>query len=54
MRQHLVSDGNTSTHVHRIDGNERVSEIARMLSGDAVSEASLVHAASLLEENKNR
>ncbi len=50
----IVSDGNTSTHVHRIDGNERVSEIARMLSGDAVSEASLVHAASLLEENKNR
>jgi DNA repair protein RecN (Recombination protein N) len=47
----IVSNGNTSTHVHRIDGDERVTEIARMLSGDAVSEASLAHAASLLKEN---
>ena len=49
----IVSGGNTSTNVHRIDGNERVTEIARMLSGDAVSEASLAHAASLLNENAN-
>ncbi|MCR4940753.1 MAG: DNA repair protein RecN [Treponemataceae bacterium] len=48
----IVSDGNTSTHVHPVEGNERVAEIARMLSGDAVSEASLLHAASLLKENK--
>ena len=48
----IVSDGNTSTNVHYIEGNERVSEIARMLSGDAVSEASLLHASSLLEENQ--
>lgn len=49
----IVSEGNTSTHVHPVEGNERVSEIARMLSGDAVSEASLVHAASLLKEHGN-
>ena len=48
----VVSGGNTSTHVHRIDGDERVTEIARMLSGDAVSEASLAHAASLLKESR--
>ena len=44
-----VQDGSTSTHVHQISGDERVTEIARMLSGDAVSEASLQHARSLLQ-----
>lgn len=44
-----VKDGSTSTHVHQITGDERVTEIARMLSGDAVSEASLQHARALLQ-----
>ena len=43
-----VSDGKTSTHVREILGQERVSEIARMLSGDAASSQSLEHARSML------
>ena len=43
-----VSSGMTSTHVHEIVGEERVSEIARMLSGDAASSESLEHARSML------
>lgn len=43
-----VSEGITSSHVHPISGEERVREIARMLSGDADTEQSLEHARSLL------
>ncbi|WP_296323890.1 DNA repair protein RecN [Treponema sp. UBA3813] len=43
-----VSDGMTQTHVHGISGEERVSEIARMLSGDTASAESLEHARSML------
>lgn len=43
-----VNNQTTSTSVKPITGDERVSEIARMLSGDAVSEESLKHAASML------
>ncbi len=45
-----VSDGKTSTHVHEILGEERVSEIARMLSGDADSSQSLEHARAMLSK----
>ncbi|MCQ2573180.1 MAG: DNA repair protein RecN [Treponema sp.] len=45
-----VSDGVTSSHVHPISGDERVREIARMLSGDADTEQSLEHARSLLQK----
>ena len=45
-----VSDGKTSTHVHEILGEERVSEIARMLSGDADSSQSLEHARMMLSK----
>lgn len=41
----------TSTQVYQIEGRERVKEIARMLSGDVDSTASLEHASSLLERN---
>ncbi len=43
-----VSDGMTETHVRPISGEERVSEIARMLSGDSNSSESLEHARSML------
>ena len=43
-----VSDGMTQTHVHGISGEERVSEIAQMLSGDTASAESLEHARSML------
>ncbi|WP_407424961.1 DNA repair protein RecN, partial [Treponema sp.] len=45
-----VSGGMTQTHVHEISGEERVSEIARMLSGDSASEQSLEHARSMLSK----
>lgn len=45
-----VGDGVTQTMVSSVCGDERVSEIARMLSGDAASSESLDHARSLLEK----
>lgn len=45
-----VSGGKTISNVHPISGEERVSEIARMLSGDSDSEASLEHARTMLEK----
>ena len=44
-----VAQGNASTQVYPISGEKRVEEIARMLSGDAVSAVSLEHARSLLK-----
>ena len=38
------------TSIHAVSGEQRVSEIARMLSGDSESEASMEHARSMLEK----
>lgn len=48
-----VLDGRTFTNVETIDESERVSEIARMLSGDVSGSASLDHARELLEKYSN-
>ena len=40
----------TSTKVFPVDGDDRVKEIARMLSGDSWSQSSLDHAAAMLSE----
>ena len=45
-----VSGEITSSNVHPLEGEERVSEIARMLSGDAQTEESLEHARSMLNK----
>lgn len=45
-----VSNGTTHTQVRPVEGEERVAEIARMLSGDAASSESLEHARSLLSK----
>ena len=45
-----VNNGATFTSVHEITGEERVAEIARMLSGDAASSESLEHARSMLSK----
>lgn len=45
-----VSGGITSSNVHIVRGEERVAEIARMLSGDADTQASLGHARAMLEK----
>ena len=42
--------GGTRTRVVRVTGSERVTELARMLSGHERSEAALRHAAELLDE----
>ncbi len=44
-----VQGGKTSTGVRTIQGESRVEEIARMLSGDIVNPASLEHARTLLK-----
>ncbi len=44
-----VIGGKTSTGVRLINGEERVEEIARMLSGDSFNTASLEHARTLLK-----
>ncbi|MCQ2594210.1 MAG: DNA repair protein RecN [Treponemataceae bacterium] len=44
----FVENQKTTTKVHVITGQERVTEISRMLAGDMVSEASLEHARALL------
>ena len=41
-------EGRTISHVKRIDGDERVKEIARLLSGKA-SDSALIHARELIE-----
>ena len=43
-------DGRTVTRVRRVNGDDRVREVARMLAGDSAAAASLDHAARLLEE----
>lgn len=43
-----VSEGMTNTEVDPIEGEQRVTEIARMLSGDAASQESLEHAKAML------
>ncbi len=45
-----VSGGITSSNVHQVTGDERVAEIARMLSGDADTEQSLEHARTMLRK----
>ena len=41
-------DGRTLSHVKKIEGDERVKEIARLLSGKA-SDSALIHAKELIE-----
>ena len=44
-----VEKGRTLTQVARLDGKERVREIARMISGERVTDSVLKHAAELLK-----
>ena len=44
-------NGRTRTSVEYLDGEERLQEVARMLSGSRVTEAGLKHAAQLLKAN---
>ena len=45
------AQGRTSSTLSRIEGEDRVREIARLLSGSTISEAALANAEQLLNEN---
>ncbi len=47
----IEQNGRTVTRVERLEGRERVTELARMLSGSQVTDAVLKHAAQLLKTN---
>lgn len=44
-----VREGRTQTQVHSLDYDDRISEIAAMMSGDSTSETALAEARSLLQ-----
>jgi DNA repair protein RecN (Recombination protein N) len=46
-----IEMGSSFTHIQPVDGETRVKEIARMLSGDSASEISLEHARQLLRNS---
>lgn len=51
--RHLVvrketESGRTYTHISEVSGDSRIQELARMLSGNALDEAALAHARSLI------
>jgi DNA repair protein RecN (Recombination protein N) len=48
-KERAGDDGIPETHVRVVEGDERVAEVARMLSGDA-NEATLAHAREMLDE----
>ncbi|MBQ0006926.1 MAG: DNA repair protein RecN, partial [Alistipes sp.] len=48
------SDGESRTEIRRLSGDERVLEVARMLSGDTLSDAALENARTLINENKRQ
>ena len=55
--QHFViekteSRGRTQTEIRRMEEDERVREIARMLSGATLTETSLRHAQSLMDASR--
>ena len=50
VTKEVTPQGRTVSSIHRIDGRERVSEIARLLSGATVTEAAIANAEALLQE----
>jgi DNA repair protein RecN (Recombination protein N) len=47
VEKHEV-EGRTQTRITRVEGSDRVEEIARMAAGESVGEAALAHARELL------
>jgi DNA repair protein RecN (Recombination protein N) len=43
-----VSEGRTKTTINRLSGSERINEIARMLGGEKITQATLDHAREML------
>lgn len=47
-----TTDDRTTTHVHELFGDERVTEIARMISGASVTELTRQNAKEMIEQNQ--
>jgi DNA repair protein RecN (Recombination protein N) len=45
-----IRGGTTTVAAQRLDGEERIRELARMTAGDRISETALAHARELMEE----
>lgn len=45
------NDNHTLTHIRRLAGDDRVNEIARLLSGDTINDAAILNARELLHLN---
>ena len=43
-------ENNATTHIRQLEGDERVKEVARMLSGASLTDAALENARVLLKE----
>ena len=54
VQKEFDQQNNAATRIHRIEGDERVKEVARMLSGSELTNAALENARELLKENDNK
>ncbi len=50
VTKELTPEGRTVSSIHKVEGRERVSEIARLLSGATITEAAIANAEALLQE----
>ncbi len=51
VTKEVTPQGRTVSSIHRVEGRERVAEIARLLSGATISEAAIANAEALLAGN---
>ena len=54
VQKEFDQQNNAATRIRRIEGDERVKEVARMLSGSELTNAALENARELLKENDNK
>jgi DNA repair protein RecN (Recombination protein N) len=50
VTKELTPEGRTVSSIHKVEGRDRVSEIARLLSGATITEAAIANAEALLQE----
>ena len=49
----VTDDSATYTHVRRLEGEDRVREIARIISGENITPTALLNAREMIESAKN-
>jgi DNA repair protein RecN (Recombination protein N) len=47
-----VADGRTVVEVHKLNDEQRVEEIARMLAGEKITDVTMAHAREMMEQAK--